>query len=139
MRDGRSDFAVGDLIAQRLHYLGTNVTFASDRGQRQRLAPCQIYGTEKRSARCKYTGVLTQSCKVKMTGRLVIDGNTKCEGTVTLKVGQRQMGRCTNHWVKRTNTTQIKKDLKKVCGFRMSVLADKKMEISLSSRRKKLF
>lgn len=63
-------FPVGDLIAQGFHYLGTNVTFASDRGERRGLALCQIYGTEKCSASCKYTSTLTQSYKM-MTGRLV--------------------------------------------------------------------
>lgn len=43
----------------------------------------------------------------------------KCEGTVTLKVGQRQMGRSTNHWVKRTNNklNSDKKRSKESLGF----------------------
>lgn len=74
--------------------------------------------------------------KLQSDDRKTMLATHKCEGTVTLKVGQRQMGRSTNHWVKRTNPTQIKKDLKKVWGFRMSVLVDKKKEISLPSKRK---
>lgn len=59
----RLHFAVGDLIVQGFHYLCTNVTFASDQGQRQRL----FYGTVLRHRIYKHAHTKLQSEKDRKT------------------------------------------------------------------------